>query len=217
LFLLSATSIFISIIICWLLPFSQEKRINELNHLVEHDLQKNKTVVLAWVIFFLTLPYSTVITFLPIYAKQLSIGNIGFFFTIYAIVIFLARPVAGTVADKRAESFVNIPCILFSLCALILLSVAETHFLFGLCAVFLGLGYGTIQPVLQSSVAKTNPSASRGKAMSTFFMGMDLSYGAGPLLFELVVGQMSYSADFFTFAFFVLISLFICFWKYLTP
>ena len=57
-------------------------------------------------IFFLTVSYGGITTFLPLFAESLSV-NAGLFFLIYAIMLTLIRPVAGIISDntgKRSSS-----------------------------------------------------------------------------------------------------------------
>lgn len=178
---------------------------NKKSQPMETGKKKDRTaVIMACIAFCVTLPYSAIVTFLALYAKQEEVSNIGWFFIVYAGIILLARPAAGRLADRKGEAFVVIPSMLMTCLSLLLLSAAGTFLSFMMVAILLAMGYGTIQPALQSIVLRGTPAVRRGRAMSTFFLGMDISYGIGPFLCGVLVRVYSYSTMFFLSIIFIL-------------
>lgn len=73
----------------------------------------------ALVLFFVALTYGGIVSFLQSYAGYRGIENIGPFFSVYAIVLLLSRPVMGKLADKSGADPVLIPGILLVAAALL--------------------------------------------------------------------------------------------------
>ncbi len=147
----------------------------------------------AVAIFFITLTYGAVVTFLAIYTTQLGIANIGPFFTVYAITLLAVRPLSGKLADKKGDSIVIIPGILALIIAMLLLAFAKTLPVFLLAGFVYGVGFGATNPALQAlAVRKVDPSR-RGAANSTYMNGFDLGIGLGAVIWGLISSATSYS------------------------
>jgi MFS family permease len=65
-------------------------------------------------VFFVTMTYGTVVSFLALYAQTMNVTNVGPFFTMYAITLMITRPLFGRIADKKG--FDNCYAAGYSLC-----------------------------------------------------------------------------------------------------
>ncbi len=152
-----------------------------------------QTAVLpALVMFFVTMSYGAIVSFIALYAEQRLVPNIGLFFTVYAIALIFARPSFGRIADRRGTSFVIIPGILAILTALLLLYLAETLSLFLMAGFIYGLGFGAVQPALQAMAVRHVIPERRGAANATFFLGFDLGIGIGSIIWGIVAEAFGY-------------------------
>jgi MFS family permease len=62
---------------------------------------------------FLSFAYSGILSFIPVYAKELGLTQAAsFFFVIYAIMIVLSRPFTGKMFDRLGEHIIIYPSVL---------------------------------------------------------------------------------------------------------
>jgi MFS family permease len=139
-------------------------------------------------VFFVTMTYGTVVSFLALYAQTMNVTNVGPFFTMYAITLMITRPLFGRIADKKGFDTVMLPG--YSLCPskMLILFAARNRPVFMLAGVVYGIGFGAVQPSLQAMSVRGIPPFRRGAANRTFFTGFDLGIGLGSALW--VVAQL---------------------------
>jgi len=147
----------------------------------------------ASVIFFIGLVIGAISTFIALYAIELGITNIGFFFTIQAIATVFARPVIGRLADKKGYGLVVVPNMMMMIAALVAISIATGPVYFIIAAVLYGIGIGTITSMCQAMSLVNVNSERRGAANSTYFLGLDLGSGMGPILAGYSAKAIGYS------------------------
>ncbi len=147
----------------------------------------------AVAIFFITLTYGAVVTFLAIYTAELGIVNIGPFFTVYALTLLAVRPLSGKLADKKGDTVVIVPGIVALILAMLLLSVAKTLPVFLLAGFAYGIGFGATNPALQALAVRKVAPDRRGAANGTYMNGFDLGIGLGAVLWGLVSSATSFS------------------------
>lgn len=145
------------------------------------------------IVFFLTITYATIVSFLSLYAAERGIQNIGMFFTVYAFSLLISRPVFGKVVDRFGFDFAVIPGLVCIFIAMILLSQASTLSMFLLVALIYGIGFGAGQSSLQTMAVVSAPSNRRGAANATFLTGFDSGIGFGSIVFGLVAASFGYS------------------------
>lgn len=149
------------------------------------------------VMFFVTMTFGAIVSFLALYATQLGINNVGLFFTLFAIALMLARPTLGRMADKRGYDIVIIPGMLAIFVAMLILSQAQAfvhqYVLLLAAAVIYGFGFGAVQPSLQAMSVRSVPFNRRGAANGTFFSSFDLGIGLGSALWGMVAEHFGYN------------------------
>lgn len=147
----------------------------------------------ALVMFLITVAFGATTTFLALYAAERGIGNIGPFFTVYALIMMITRPGTGRFVDKHGFALV-IPLGLAALTvALLLLSRSANLWMFLLSAVFYGLGQGTVFTGTQTLAIMSSPPDRVGAANATFFTGFDAGIGAGAVIAGLLAGRFGYA------------------------
>ena len=150
----------------------------------------------ALVVFFSNTSYGAVLTFLAVYAAQRGVGNIGPYFTVYAIVLLLTRPNIGRLVDKKGHRAALLPGLFFLAGALIMLSQSTSLILFLVSAVLYGVGQGAVQTSAQTLAVLYTPKDRIGAANATFFTGFDGGIGFGALLASGLVSLFGYSGMF---------------------
>lgn len=158
------------------------------------DLAEPKAFKAGLVMFFLTLCYGGVVTFISLYAEQRGVNNIGPYFAAYAVSLMIIRPLAGRVADTRGHGPVVIPGIVVVAIAMVALALADSLGLFLLAGCLNGLGMGLAQPSLQAITVEGVAPQRRGAANATFFIAFDLGIGIGAMLWGVVAAQWGYPA-----------------------
>lgn len=152
-----------------------------------------KALPIGYINLFMGVAYSSILSYLTLYAQKISLTEVAsFFFIVYAVVVILTRPFTGKWFDKYGVNFVMYPAILCFMVALILLGKANTGFILLLAAVFVGLGYGTAQSSSQAYAVKKSPVHRIGLATSTYYIFLDLGVGVGPFLLGFLVPSFGY-------------------------
>lgn len=145
------------------------------------------------VIFFITVSYGTVVSFLPLYAAQEGIQNIGLFFTVYALALLISRPVFGRISDRLGYNFAIIPGLICVLITMVLLSQSSIMPMFLITAFIYGIGFGAVVSSLQAMAVVNSTPNRRGAANATFFTGFDSGIGLGAIIFGAVASAVGYS------------------------
>lgn len=145
------------------------------------------------VIFFVTMSYGSVVSFIALYAGEKGIANIGIFFTVYAVTLAVTRPLAGILLDRKGYDVVVIPGMLAITVAMFLLSRAEFLGMFLLAGVFYGIGFGSVQPSMQALTVRNVAFHRRGAANGTFFSAFDSGIATGALLWGAVSQAVGYA------------------------
>jgi MFS family permease len=78
-------------------------------------------------VFFVTMTYGAVVSFLALYAQTMNVTNVGPFFTMYAITLMITRPLFGRIADKKGFDTVMLPGILCVLATMLILFAARNR------------------------------------------------------------------------------------------
>lgn len=171
------------------------------------DFYEKSALPPSLLIFFITVTFGGIASFLPIYSAQKGIAGIHWYFLLYATALMLSRTFAGKIYDQKGHQAVFIPgasLIIVSMCLLAWLPNSLTLFT---AAVLYGLGFGTVQPALQAWSVKGSPSNRRGMANATFYSFFDLGIGIGAILFGQIAHLFGYSSIYVISAISVLLSI----------
>lgn len=192
LFFFSAALVAVSLVVVSFITFKDVSKGRE-----EQKVKPALFEKAAWrpslVMFFITMTYGAVVAFIALYADQRQVGNIGLFFTVYAITLLVSRPLLGKLADQKGFNKVVIPGIVLIILTMAVLSQAASLVVFLLAGIIYGVGFGAVQPSLQAMVVQNIPPNRRGAANGTFFSAFDLGIGAGSLIWGAVSQAVGYS------------------------
>lgn len=156
-------------------------------------LFEKSSITPSIIMFFLTITYGTVVSFISIYAPEKGIENIGLFFTVYAVSILLTRPIFGKIIDKFGFDYLMIPGIILVIISMVALSFAKTLAVFILIGLIYGIGFGACQACLQTMAVIDAPPDNRGAANATFFTGFDSGIGIGSIIYGYLASNLGYS------------------------
>lgn len=144
-----------------------------------------------------------------VYAAEKGIENASLFFIVFALVTLVSRPVISVYSERVHPKYVVYPCDLFIILTLVVLALAQNTVYILLAGCFFGIGYGGLQPLLQSMALKNVSMTERGVASSTFYIGLNGGNGLGPVLCSAVtaVAGGRYQYGFLSIIFFILIGM----------
>lgn len=140
----------------------------------------------SFLFFIIVMTYSTIMIFLPLYAHDRNVTDIGMFFTIIALAMMVTRLTMGKIADWYGTTKVLVPGMLLLAIALQLLFVATSLQMFLLAAIFYGFGYGIVQPALNALALSRAPKERRGATNATFLCAMDMGGILGSVIWGFV-------------------------------
>lgn len=147
-----------------------------------------KALPIAFIVALLCFSYSSIISFLSSYAKEISLIDAGsFFFIVYSAAMLISRPFIGRWFDAKGENFVMYPSFLLFAIGLIILSQAHQGYILLLAGAFLGCGFGTFWSCGQAIAIKSSPSQRVGLATSTFYAIGETGIGIGPFFLGVLI------------------------------
>jgi FSR family fosmidomycin resistance protein-like MFS transporter len=124
---------------------------------------------------------------------HLDFGQLGLISLTYQLVASLLQPVVGYYTDRRPMPYSLVAGMTFTLCGLLLLSVASTYPVLLFASGLVGLGSAVFHPE-SSRVARMASGGQHGLAQSVFQVGGNAGSALGPLLAAFIVvprGQSS--------------------------
>lgn len=163
------------------------------------DFIEPKALPISFVLFILSIPYSSLLAFLAQYAMEIDlVGASTYFFVVFAVALIVTRPFTGVWFDRYGANLVNLPLLIILAIGFFLLSTAKSDFTFLLSALFIGIGFGTILSNFLAIAIQASPLHRKGLASSTFFMSLDFSNGIGPYINGILVTYLSFRQLYFT-------------------
>lgn len=128
--------------------------------------------------------FGTLVTFLPLYIRDLQVNfNAGLFYTAAAIASFAVRFFAGQVSDRYGRGLLITISIFCYMASMILLSLGNSANIFLLAAIMEGFGAGIIVPITLALISDRCHPQERGLVFAFCTSGFDLGIAlGGPLL-----------------------------------
>ena len=130
-----------------------------------------------------TITTAPVSTFLPQLAEERNFGNPGLYHTMYSITSMVSLAISGAVSDRLGRGAVIVPGLLVVAAGMFILATAQVRLLFMLSGVFAGLGFGMLQPAMQSLIVDRVPPRERSSALATLQSGWDIGGSGGAFAF----------------------------------
>ncbi|SEA90565.1 Predicted arabinose efflux permease, MFS family [Thalassobacillus cyri] len=158
-----------------------------------HDLIETKAVPIALISSLVALSYSSILSFLSVYANAIGLSSAAsYFFLVFAVAMLLSRPYLGRAFDTKGPRFVILPCLFLFAVGLVFISFTSTAWMLLISAAIIGLGYGTLLPSFQTMAVQSASIKRSGHSTATFFMFYDSGIAAGSFIWGLVVAQAGY-------------------------
>lgn len=149
----------------------------------------------AAVILFVIITYSSLISFLPLYATQQGLATAGLFFTAMALTTLISRPFSGIIVDRHGLKGYEISVIIgtaASVAAMPILAQTSTltHLLVG--GALYGIGFGFIQPTMLALAIRSVSPDKKGAANATYWTAVDMGAASGSLFWGFVAAAFGF-------------------------
>lgn len=153
----------------------------------------DREIILASVLSFSShVTFPTVASFLVLYAREIGIDNIGWFYVATGITSLLARPLLGKVSDQIGRRRALLACFIFQAIALIALAFAANLVALIIPGTLYMVGLAMASATTLAIAMEQAKPERRGRAMATFSIALPLSNGLGALMCGSVAQWVGY-------------------------
>ena len=173
-----------------------------------HDFVEKKALPVSIMAMIISFSYASIMSFISTFAESKNLlAYASLFFVVFAISMMSLRPITGKIYDRKGPNFVVYPAIALFSIGLIVLSQINSVTGLMIAAVFVGMGFGSAQPCLQTLSIQHSPKDRIGHATSTFFTCYDIGIAIGSILLGVVIAHQGYSFAYLLCAFITALSL----------
>jgi MFS family permease len=143
----------------------------------------DREIILASVLSFGShVTFPAVASFLVLYARELGIENIGWFYVASGTTSLLARPMLGKVSDRIGRRRALLACFVFQAVALTTFAFAANLVALMIPGTLYMLGLAMASATTLAIAMEQAKPERRGRAMGTFSIALPLSNGVGALI-----------------------------------
>lgn len=199
-FYLSCIIVMIAAALMTMIPYNPPNKEN-LNvsklHIKISDFFAKELIVFAVLACLFTFMNGVIGSFLALLGDERHISNIGYYFTVNAIVILIIRPLSGKLLDNKGLSVIAFPAFILAMAASLLLVISSSLWMILAVAVLYGIGQSSLSPALQATCVKKLGPSRVGIATSTYFIGYDAGQGLGPIIGGTIAGKFGLTSVFY--------------------
>jgi MFS family permease len=143
----------------------------------------DREIILASVLSFAShITFPAVASFLVLYAQEIGIANIGWFYVASGTTSLLARPTLGKVSDRIGRRRALLACFVLQAVALVALAFAANLIGLIIPGILYMLGLAIASATTLAIAMEQAKPERRGRAMGTFSIALPLSNGVGALI-----------------------------------
>lgn len=207
LFFISALLGLISFLFASKINFKKVVQTEQEPKVLKWDFYEKTAIHPSMLLFFITVTFGGIASFLPLYSAQKGIAGIQWYFFIFAFTLMLSRSFAGKLYDKKGHGAIFIPGAVLIMTAMLLLAWLPNSLVMYIAAGLYGFGFGSVQPALQAWSVETAPMNRKGMANATFFSFFDLGVGMGAIAFGEIGHLFGYRSIYISSAISVFLSM----------
>lgn len=175
-----------------------------------HDIIEVKVIPVGLVALLTALAYSSVMSFITAYSEvKHLLAYTSIFFIVFACSMIIVRPLVGRMYDQRGPSSVIYPSFVLFAIGLLIVSFLNNQWVLWISAIFIGMGYGTLFPCLQTIAIQSVSKERMGHAISTFFTLFDLGLAVGSVIMGMCIAWMGFQNTYILCAVIAVMTLFI--------
>jgi MFS family permease len=157
------------------------------------ELIEKRAVFPSFLCLLLSITLCGIMSYIMLYGNEIKMNIIWIYFVGHVVAILITRPFVGKLFDKIGHAVVILPGAVSMIVGLVLLSFVHSVFLLIIASIFYGLGYGAVQPSLQTWAVNRSPSHRKGAANGTFLSSLDLGFTFGSIILTFVAEAKSYA------------------------
>ena len=153
----------------------------------------DREIILASILSFVShVTFPGLASFIVLFARELQITNLGWFFVASGTTSLLSRPLLGKVSDRVGRARALIACFILQSIALVGLAFATHLAALMVCGVLYMLGLAMSSSTTLAIAMEQAKPERRGRAMGTFSIALPLSNGIGALVCGSLVQWFGY-------------------------
>jgi MFS family permease len=143
----------------------------------------DREIILASILSFAShVTFPAVASFLVLYAREIQVDNLGWFYVASGVTSLFARPVLGKVSDNIGRRRALLACFVLQTLALLSLAYAGGLGSLMLSGVLYMIGLAMASATTLAIAMEQAKPERRGRAMATFSVALPLSNGIGALI-----------------------------------
>lgn len=174
------------------------------------DIIEVKVLPISMIALLVAFAYSSITSFITAFAdSQHLLSAASLFFIVFAVSMIAVRPWVGKWYDRKGPSSVIYPSFISFAIGLVIVSFMDNQWVLWLSAVFIGMGYGSLFPCMQTMAIQTVSRQRLGHAISTFFALFDIGLALGSVVMGLLIAFFDYQFTYLSCAVLVIITLFL--------
>lgn len=195
--ILLASVVWLGFMMCLIIPVKnhiQSNKSHSKRKLSLQDFLEKRALPVSLLAMIVSFSYSSIMSFISTFAESKHmLQYAGLFFIVFAISMMSLRPITGKIYDRKGPNYVVYPALITFAIGLFILSQIESVMGFMIAAVFIGIGFGSAQPCMQTISIQRSPKDRIGHATSTYFTCYDIGIATGSLVLGLVISGYSYT------------------------
>ena len=164
-------------------------------------------LVPSLILSIVCLANSGVTAFVSQFAIERNVSNIGYYFTVNALVTVLMRLIYPKFLVTIKTSKVVFVSLCFIIASLILVSKSTTLISFLLAGSLYGIGFASVLPIMNAVVLNHVSDHQRGRATAIFSASLDVAYGSGAMIWGFVAMQVGFEHMYLISGIFVALTL----------
>jgi MFS family permease len=200
--IIAASSTVLSLILTFFQSSQTIRKFKNTSKLKLTDFVDKRALLPAGIMFLISCAFASITTFIALYGQAKGVDNIFLYFTVYAIVTILSRPIIGKIIDKFGFFVPGILATVGVIATLIMITFSDNIVMFCIAGIFAGLGLGTGMGTLQTMAVAAVPSERRGVATSTFLLGSDAGMAVGATIAGAIAIEVGYANMYLVMAIF---------------
>ena len=173
-----------------------------------HDIIETRVLGISGVALLTAFAYSSITSFITAFAQSKNLLQYAsLFFIVFAVSMLSVRPWVGKFYDQKGPSSVIYPAFIAFAIGMLIVSFVDNQWTLWLSAVFIGLGYGSLFPCMQTLAIQSVDKARMGHAIATFFTLFDLGLALGSVAMGYMIAYFDYQTTYLCCALIVVATL----------
>lgn len=141
---------------------------------------------------FVMFANGAMMSFVSLYLSTDNPSNVGLYFLISAVTMFISRPVVGSISDRINRRVVIIPLLILCAMGVGVYAISPTLPFVIAAAIIWGIGFGSINPTILAFAVDLVKPNERGAALATVQAALDIGNGIGSMVLAAVAQAAGY-------------------------